>query len=307
MDAPDGIHYHWALKGSCRSEHMLITIRNLPNTFNIFSHAGYPIYVLDDYAVHLMTKIRKALWKWGYTLVIIGGGITGFVQVNDMHLHKELKKEYRKLESAKMLEKLAEDRNKIPSPTRSEMMSIVIQANDALKIDKTSAFKSVWVLNALDGSENYLISNRIMRLVGTSVQAFREELMSKPCPTTIKEVIKDIIPPKGVKWINNVEGLELFDGDVDDGEPGQSESENEEGERIFDMDVLQNIPIELEVQPPEQRMIGNTVALAGISQNVEVNKDAIFLDRMQNIFDECDRSTLFLPFRNRLVTTVSKA
>ena len=73
------------------------------------------------------------------------------------------------------------------------------------------------------------------------------------------------------------------------------------------MDLLQNIPIELEVQPPEQRIIGNTVALAGISQNVEVNKDAIFLDRMQNIFDECDRSKLFLPFRNRLLTTVSKA
>lgn len=54
-------------------------------------------------------------------------------------------------------------------------------------------------------------------------------------------------------------------------------------------------------------MIGNTVALAGISQNTEVDKDAIFLDKMQNVLDECETSTLFLPFGNRLVTTVNNA
>ena len=71
-----------------------------------------------------------------------------------------------------MLEKLAEDGTKIPSPTSSEIMSMLIQANDTLRIDKTPAFKSVWVSNALDGSEIFLVSNRIMRLVGTSMQAF---------------------------------------------------------------------------------------------------------------------------------------
>ena len=53
--------------------------------------------------------------------------------------------------------------------------------------------------------------------------------MSKPCPAMIKEVIKGITLPKGVKRANIVEGLELFDRDEDDGEPGQSESEDEEG------------------------------------------------------------------------------
>ena len=50
-------------------------------------------------------------------------GITGFGQVTDTHLHKELKKEYWKLESPKMLEKLAKDVTKIPSPTVSQRMS----------------------------------------------------------------------------------------------------------------------------------------------------------------------------------------
>ena len=91
---------------------MLVTIRNPPNKFSIFNHAGYAIYVPDDYSIHLMPETREALWKRGYILAIIGRGITGFVQVNNTHLHNELKKEYQKLESAKMLEKLAEDRTK---------------------------------------------------------------------------------------------------------------------------------------------------------------------------------------------------
>ena len=35
---------------------------------------------------------------------------------------------------------------------------------------------------------------------------------------------KSIIPPKGVKQANTVEGLERFDRDEKNGEPGQSES-----------------------------------------------------------------------------------
>ena len=78
--------------------------------------------MLDDYAVHLMPEVRKALWDRGYVLVIIGGGITGFVQVNDTHLHKKLKSEYRIKESALMLEKLTKDLKKVPAPDRGEMM-----------------------------------------------------------------------------------------------------------------------------------------------------------------------------------------
>ena len=55
--------------------------------------------MLNDYAVHQMLEERQALWNREYILVIIGGGITGFVQVNDIHLHKPLKSEYQKKES----------------------------------------------------------------------------------------------------------------------------------------------------------------------------------------------------------------
>ena len=75
--------------------------------------------------------------------------------------------------------------------------------------------------------------------------------MSKSCPASIKDVIKSIILLKGVKQANNGEGLELFDGDEDDEEPGENKSEDEEDESIFDTDLLEDIPTELEVQPPE--------------------------------------------------------
>lgn len=79
----------------------------------------------------------------GYILVISVGGITGLVQVNDIHLHKKLKKVYRKLESAKPLAKPEEDHTKIPSPTRSEMINFLTQANAAFRLDRKSVFTSV--------------------------------------------------------------------------------------------------------------------------------------------------------------------
>lgn len=99
VDVLDRTHYQWA--GFIQFNHMLATIPNHSNKFSMFSHAGFAIYVLDDYSVHLMPEIKGALRKKGYILVIIGEGIIGFVQVNDTHLHKELKKEYRKLEYGK--------------------------------------------------------------------------------------------------------------------------------------------------------------------------------------------------------------
>ena len=75
-------HSQWSEKGSYREEQMLETISHLPNRLNMFTQKNYAIYVLDDYAVHLMPSIRKKLLERGYILIIIGGGITGDIQVD---------------------------------------------------------------------------------------------------------------------------------------------------------------------------------------------------------------------------------
>ena len=57
----------------------------------MFTEQSFAIYVLDDYSVHLMLKAPQALLKKGYVLVIIGGGITGDIQINDTNCHSDSK------------------------------------------------------------------------------------------------------------------------------------------------------------------------------------------------------------------------
>ena len=61
-----------------------------------------------------MRVMRQALWEWGYILVIIGGRITGIIQVNDIHLHRVLTMKHKKKEGALMLQKLKDTLRKIP-------------------------------------------------------------------------------------------------------------------------------------------------------------------------------------------------
>ena len=60
----------------------------------MFTEQSVAIYVLDDYSVHLMLEVRQVLFKEGYVLVIIGGGITGDIQINDTNSHRDSKKQY---------------------------------------------------------------------------------------------------------------------------------------------------------------------------------------------------------------------
>ena len=59
------VNYQWSPSGSYRLEHMLKITKNLPNCFNPFTQKGFAIYVIDDFAVHLMLEIRKALYERG--------------------------------------------------------------------------------------------------------------------------------------------------------------------------------------------------------------------------------------------------
>ena len=107
---------------------MLKMIENLPNRSHPWMKKDYAIYVLDNYAVHLMPEIRTALQNKGYILVLIGGGITGDIQANDTHFHGSFKANYRQLEMDLNLKKLREDPSKIPTPSRDEMMQMTVEA-----------------------------------------------------------------------------------------------------------------------------------------------------------------------------------
>ena len=190
LHLPEGIKFNWVPEGSYRLEQMLRTISNLPNRFNIFTRKNYAIYFLDDYSVHLMPEIKEALLKREYVPVIIGGGVTGDIQINDTDLHFPLKAKYRELEQNLMIEQLRADPKKIPQPSRDDMMRMLAESFNSLKIDVVNRFKALWVMNALDGSEDYLGSERIIALVGSHLKEFRDELMKKESPKFLISKIK---------------------------------------------------------------------------------------------------------------------
>ena len=157
-----------------------------------------------------MSEIRKALFQRGYILVVMGGGITGFIQANDTHYHRKLKSYYRDLEMELMLEKLQVERNKVPTPTREEMVNMTVKAaKKKIDVNFSEVFKQLFVTNDLNGSEDYLVSDKLFDLIGEEMKDFRKTLLDSNTPNTIQELIRQIIPPKEIRR-KNIEGVELL-------------------------------------------------------------------------------------------------
>ena len=92
----------------------------------------------------------------------MGGGITGFIQSSDTHLHRKLKANYRDLKMKLMMEKLQANKKKVPSPTREEMINMAVKASRKVDVSFTEVFKELIVTNKLDGSEDYLVSDKLL-------------------------------------------------------------------------------------------------------------------------------------------------
>ena len=151
-------------------------------------------------------------------MVIMGGGITGDVQINDTHLHKRAKGVYRSLEKQDVLRQLEVDPTKIPAPTRSKMMSMFHKAQSEVGLDVSLSLKENFLFNALDGSEDVLVRDKLIELVGEEIIRFREEEMAKQPARLMKDMLATIENPEGVRFRNHDdapddEGAELLDGE----------------------------------------------------------------------------------------------
>ena len=121
--SPPSVTLQWAPKGSYRLEHKIKFCDQVPAQPCVLFPQRRKIFTLDGYSVHLDPSIKEALKKRGY-FIILPGGITGDLQVNDTNLHHDLKSYYRQKESLLMTEKLRSNPNKIPSPSRDEIMQM---------------------------------------------------------------------------------------------------------------------------------------------------------------------------------------
>ena len=125
--------------------------------------------------------------------------------------------------------------------------------------------------------------------------SLRTEMITKPPPKTVKELINSMIPPKGIKRGKNIAGDELLNGK----EMVNNKCEEENDENDVDAEHLlaalnENIPIETSPQEPVKKsnsVIGKTVPLAGITDNEDIEKDGCFLDELRKVFDSFETST----------------
>ena len=101
-----------------------------------------------------------------------------------------------------MLEKLAQEPQKIPNPSRDEIMAMTISSLKEIDIDCEKAFKSLFLTNALSGEEDYLMSEKLYEMVGPSIISFRDKLLQKDCPKSFDDLLKSITPPRGIRRKN---------------------------------------------------------------------------------------------------------
>ena len=138
--------------------------------------------------------------------------------------------------------------------------------------------------NALDGSEDCLISDKLFELVGPTMLEFREKLM-KGSPKTLQEVIRQLIPPKGVKRKSDIEGGELSNcaGEILDNCDNEDISDNENGNESDETTVtIENSPLKSQ-EPSSSSQSNNSVNLSLISSDLDVKIDSEFLEKLHNI------------------------
>ena len=292
---------------------MLKTFQNLSNRFNMFTPKNYAIYVLDDYIMHLMPEIKGALFKRGYILVVNGGGVTGDIQVKHTDVHSSLKAKYRQLEQDLMIRQLTEYPQKIPQPSRNDMMRKSDERFRSLKIDFASRFKAFWVTKTLDRSKDHLVSERVYSLAAKEIIVFRNDLMEKPIPKSLKELMKMITLTKGVQCkfdkIREDEGEELFDCEGDktsvatdeaDDDPNDEISSSEDN--VADNDHVKGESASTGEDHTTHSEISSLVKLADVctdddddDDDDELKKDAKFIDDMDALLLNYEASHKLMP------------
>ena len=136
-----------------------------------------------------MPELREELLKREYVPVLMVGWVTRDIQINDTDLHSPLKVKYRELEQLLMIDQWKANPKKIPQSSRDDMMGFCQKVLKQLKL---------MLPNALHGSEDYLVSESMM-LVGEKLRVFPKQLNKAESPKNLKDLLKLITPPKGVK------------------------------------------------------------------------------------------------------------
>ena len=144
--------------------------------------------------------------------------------INDTNLHAPLKTTNQELGKSLMIDQLRTNPKEILQPTWDDIMRILEEIFKSSEIDVLNHFKALWVTNALDGSEDCLVSERLMSLVGENIKVFHDQLKKKK--------VKKNWWASQTDWTTSPidKGFERFEGFDCDGEQLQNEEVNLEAE-----------------------------------------------------------------------------
>ena len=211
-----------------------------------------------------------------------------------------------------MLKNLEVDKNKVPAPNREEMINMLCAAWKETNVDFTAVFKKLFGTNKFDGSEDFLVFDKLFSLIGDDMLEFRRQLLNSEVPIDLQAVIKKLIPTKDIRC-NNIDQSELLDymeGEAifdnlesedqsENDDRFSSNSENDEGENeadsaAIDQAMSTTTPVLVSTEPSVIKSLRN------ICNDPDVNKDAKFLDDLQKIFKENEASLMFKPHLNKM-------
>ena len=236
-----------------------------------------------------------------------------FVQVNDTNLYPKLKNKYHKREQESMIEQLRNVPKTIPKPSRDEKLRVLFESHVSLEKDYAKEFKSIWVINASHGSQDYLISERVYKLVGTRMIDFRNQLMKTASPKNIKQLLKLITPPNGVKWKDAEGSTALFDEgdelfDCEDGDIGTetieedkstSDEEDEMPQVTSNAAANEENPTTEDSSPSKSAQSIPKLALLCPEDKTELLNDAKFIEDgsiVVNLYYFCLDFTIYLRY-----------
>ena len=92
-----------------------------------------------------------------------------------------------------------ENTDEVISLSRNKIMELMTQAWNECDVNQEAAFKENFISNSMDGSEDHLVSQHIMDMVGEEFKAFRAELRASNPANDMRELLSSITNPEGVR------------------------------------------------------------------------------------------------------------
>ena len=173
------------------------------------------------------------------------------------------------------------------------MMRMLLKSFNSLNFNvplTNDRFKALWITNTIDGSEDNLISDRIFALGNSHLKEFRDVLMKKENPISLKQPLRLITPPKDVERkdqeaVSFDEGLELFhcEGQILQNEE-EEDDDSDDGKRPEDQDTAISKAVAIGEQniipPAATNDIPAPILLADLcEEDSDLHKDAVFREQ----------------------------